>query len=305
MCSLDISTLLKVQTNKMESESSQADLVAKIDNLLTGKLEAITLRLDSIEQTLSQIDQTEKIDALEKKCKAQEHKAQQLETQLLEVKMHNKRMHEELLQVGMYSRRKNVRIHGLSHQNNPNVEEVVIQKLQEVGIGISPQDIDRVHYIGQHKMGTHRSVLLRLLRWKDKQAILQKKDRLRQMNITIQDDYPSEVQERRKMLLPIFFKALELYPTLNPKFRVDRIILGGKIYTVDNINSIQFPELLPEQVFSPVKDGVQAFFTKYSPLSNFIQPRLKLRATLSDHLNITLRIKKHSILGIQTLHRLS
>ena len=66
MSSLDISTLLKVQTNKMESESSHADLVAKIDNLLTGKLEAITLRLDSTEQTLSQIHQTEKMMLLKK-----------------------------------------------------------------------------------------------------------------------------------------------------------------------------------------------------------------------------------------------
>ena len=95
------------------------------------------------------------------------------------------------------------------------------------------------------------------------------------MNISIQEDYPREIMDRRKMILPIFFKALELYPGLNPKLNVDKINLGGRIYTVDNINTIQFPELLPERVFSPVRSGIQAYYTKFSPLSNFFPARIE------------------------------
>ena len=275
----------------MASEGSQADLLNKIDSLLTGKLEPITTRLNNIEQQLAEIkDPTERVDVLENLCKLQEKKCQQLQTKLNEAEVQNKKLQEELLQQEIYSRRKNVRIHGLSYQNHESLEDVVIKKLKEADVTITSQDIDRVHFIGNPKLGNRRPVIMRLLRWKDKQSILQVRDRLRQMNITIQEDYATEVNERRKMLLPIFFKALELYPAMNPKFYVDRINLGGKIFTVDNINSIQFPELLPERVFSPVK-------SKFSPLSNFYPAKMR-----SPHLFNEAKWEGKNIAGV-TLQR--
>ena len=110
---------------------------------------------------------------------------------------------------------------------------------------------------------------LRLLRWKDKQAIMSAKERLHQINIFTQEDYSKGVMDRRNMLLPIFFKALELYPTLSPKFQVDKFVLGLKVFTVDNINTIHYPELLLEQVFTSTNSGINPFYTKFSPLSNF------------------------------------
>ena len=70
------------------------------------------------------------------------------------------------------------------------------------------------------------------------------------------------------MIMPIFFKAIEVCPHLKPKLLTDRVILGGRIYTVDNIQSIPVQELLPAYVFTPRAMGVTAFFSKSSPLSN-------------------------------------
>ena len=105
---------------------------------------------------------------------------------------------------------------------------------------------------------------------------MDKKDSLKTRNVIIQEDYPILIQERRKKLLPVFFKVLELYLELNPKFYTDRINIGGTIYTAETIDTIKFPELLPERVFSPVKAGIQAYFSKYSPLSNFYQTTFKV-----------------------------
>ena len=57
--------------------------------------------------------------------------------------------------------------------------------------------------------------------------------------------------------------------SFNPKFHGDKMSMGGKLYTKENIHTIQFPELQPERVFSPIRNGIQAYYTKYSPLSNF------------------------------------
>ena len=113
------------------------------------------------------------------------------------------------------------------------------------------------------------NLLLRFHHFKDKLAAMRCKESLCQIHISIQEDFPKGITERRKLLLPIFFKALELYPTHNPKFYGDKMNLGGQMFTVENIETIQFPELLPERIFTPVQNNVQAYYTKHSPLSNF------------------------------------
>ena len=253
------------------SETDTTDLLKSIENMLIDKLNPITDRLTTIEQSLTNLQQdVARISTIEENCNKQKKEIQFLKTELTKVKSKNKQLQEDLLRQESYSRRKNVRLHGISTgESQQDLEDVVIKMFGKIGVKIEPRDIERVHYIGQAKKGERRSVLLRFHHFKDKLAAISSKENLRQIHITIQEDFPKDIIERRKLLLPIFFKALELYPHLNPKFYGDKINLGGKIYTTENISTIQFPELHPETVFSPVKDGIQAFYTKYSPLSNF------------------------------------
>ena len=60
-------------------------------------------------------------------------------------------------------------------------------------------------------------------------------------------------------------------PNQNPKLLVDSLLLGGKKYTVDNVSALPYPELQPKQVFTPVANGITAFFSKESPLSNHFE----------------------------------
>ena len=49
------------------------------------------------------------------------------------------------------------------------------------------------------------------------------------------------------------------------------------MFTVDNINTILYPELLPERVFSSTNSGIQAYYTKFSPLSNFYPTKIEVK----------------------------
>ena len=245
-------------------------ILEEIGKMLDEKLAPITNRLGTIEHSLSNLSgEVEKIKDLETKWEQKEMKQQLLEKEINEVKFENKKLREELILQETYSRKKNIRIYGIDCHTQQNLEASTLHALREVGVNLDSRDIENVHFIGQGMKGARRPVLLRLCNLKDKQAILSKKEALRKINLSIQEDYPREVIERRKMLLPIYFKARELYPELNPKCYVDKINLGGRIYTVDNIDTVQYPDLLPERVFTPAKDGIQAYFTKFSPLSNF------------------------------------
>ena len=44
---------------------------------------------------------------------------------------------------------------------------------------------------------------------------------------------------------------------------------------MNNIQAIQYPDVLAENVFTPAKSGIQAFYSKYSPLSNHYPARFE------------------------------
>ena len=271
--------LVPMQT-EMSSESIQSqnkELLKSIELMFETKLIPITKRLTGIEESLcfttKQLE--EKIPELEKKVKNQEKKCDFIEEELKYMKIENQRLKEEVLKQEMYSRRNNIKLYGITCPTE-RLEEHIVQILSTVGISLKYQDIVRVHYLTPPTRGPNRPILLQLFHWKEKKKIMDKKDSLKSRNVIIQEDYPILIQERRKKLLPVFFKALELYPELNPKFYTDRINIGGTIYTAETIDTIKFPELLPERVFSPVKAGIQAYFSKYSPLSNFYQTTFKV-----------------------------
>ena len=84
----------------------------------------------------------------------------------------------------------------------------------------------------------------------------------------VTEDFPNEIQHRRKLIVPTFFRALKLCPELNPKLAVDSVILNGRVYNAENIHTIPMEELLPKNVFTRTQEGMTAFFSRFSPLSN-------------------------------------
>ena len=173
-----------------------------------------------------------------------------------------------MLKQELYSRKNNLKICGLPETSLDRLEDKILHLLQGVGITINPRDVDRVHYIGPVLRNRSRSIIIRFLFSKDKTAVLMKRDLLKQKGITLSEDYPQEIQERRRLILPIFFKALKDFPQLKPKLRTDRLILAGRTYDIHNIKSIPVKELQPELIFTREQQGVTAFYSKHSPLSN-------------------------------------
>ena len=113
-----------------------------------------------------------------------------------------------------------------------------------------------------------RCILMRFHHYKDKLLVLSKKKILKDQNIFVSEDYPEEVVKRRKVIVPIYYRALELCPNLSPKLRVDKLILGGREYGVHNINTVPIGQLQPKFVFTKEQNGMTAYFTNQSPLSN-------------------------------------
>lgn len=104
-------------------------------------------------------------------------------------------------------REMNIIIYNLE-ENNEETWEILQQKVLELletvlGIACKGEDLARVKRIGMNKTsGKIRPVLIRFLRYNTKIAVLKNKSKLKGLRIKIDEDYPPEVQERRKILWP-------------------------------------------------------------------------------------------------------
>ena len=254
------------------SEKEKSDLMAALTQLLNEKHDPISttlLKLDLIENSVGYaLEELKRLTDLEMTVKQFSMDFEQVEQELTEVKKENKMLKERLIKQELYSRRNNLRIWGVTVGKGDDVEAKILNLFQSCGIDIHSTDIERAHFVGPSTKNKPRAILVKCINSKVKMSVVHKRDTFKAKNITLADNYPNEILEHRRLILPTYFKALETCPQMNPKLRIDSLILGGKEYTIDNIDTIPVKELKPDRIFTPTHNGVTSFFSKFSPLSN-------------------------------------
>lgn len=242
-------------------------VVEKIQKSIDDKLNPVLERLGKMENSLKYaLDELQDVTNLGEAVSNQNKELLHVKSEMDKLSKENQALKERIIKQENYSRRNNLRVVGIISSPGASLEQTLIENLAKAGITLTLADIERAHYTNQR---TQKGVILvRFSSWSQRDMVMKSKSKLLQQGIRVQEDFPIEIVERRRLLLPIFYKAKDLYPQMNPKLQLDKIILGGKIYTQDNIHTIPHSELHPQSVFTPCQHGIQAFYTKYSPLSN-------------------------------------
>lgn len=112
------------------------------------------------------------------------------------------------------SRRNNLLVDGIAEEKGENWDESERKVRDMLGsnMGLNGKDteIKRAHRVSQYQEGGRpRQIIVKLLRFKDKQAILSSARKTRGTNIYINEDFSEAVQKRRKELLPRLKAARE------------------------------------------------------------------------------------------------
>ena len=126
----------------------------------------------------------------------------------------------------------------------------------------------RVHRLGKKSKDKIRPIIVRFHFYGDRQLVWKGRKNLAVDGHWIAEDFPPEILERRKILKPILKTAIETDSSENAYLVADKLIIGGRTYTMANLKSL--PEhLRPENVATPTIGKVLAFYNASSPLSNF------------------------------------
>ena len=88
-------------------------------------------------------------------------------------------------------RRNNIRIDGIKEDNKESWEECgrKVHSLLKEWLDIESVEIERAHRAGRKSRNKLRTIVYKLLRFKDKQNILRKPNLLKETNIFINEDY--------------------------------------------------------------------------------------------------------------------
>ena len=207
-------------------------------------------------------------------------RALDLEDKVKKLEIENKRLRERLVRQESYSRRENIKVLGIEEKSNEDCEQELLMLLKQFYPHFDDRTFTIVHRVGKKYKDTNRTMIARFHHLKDK-FMLQKcsHDIYKKSKVSILDDFPQEVVSARKALLPILRTAKSL-PEFNsggprPKLQDDKLCINGVCYGISNLSQLP-KQLRPENVSTPTQNGLTAFYSKNSPLSNHYPVKFKV-----------------------------
>lgn len=245
--------------------------LANIRMLFKEELEPINMEFEDLRNSISfnsaKLDEianlSTKVENLEKKCETLTAKLDAAEARC-------EQLEEKVVMLETYSRKNNVKFLGIKKLVTApsaveDCEKIIIELCQKIGLQIGPREIERAHRLGQNN-NPNRPIIVKLSHFKDKQSILSKKQQFKDFDVTVLEDFPAEIQARRKIFAPVIQAA---YRSSEHKAKLigDRLLLDGRQYSVNDINKLP-DDLRPENLCTLTNSDKIAFFTLNSKLSN-------------------------------------
>ena len=204
-------------------------------------------------------------------------------TQAIELKRarhENIALKEELLHQETQKRKSNLKFSNIIDKLGETAEECenqVLSMLRTCGYEIDTLSITKAYRIGVlTKYNPARQMIVGFHHPKQRNHILYSGAKLKHVcNVIVEEDFPEELQLRRKTLLPIFKEAKK---TTKARLVDDTLIVNGRRYNHTNLHALP-DHLQPDNIANKEKGNIICFFTFLSSYSNHHRCNVRLRNT--------------------------
>lgn len=200
--------------------------------------------LDSIENRLSKLEkEIQEIRSVKEEVQVMHAECRSLCTRYEEMQNDNHKcrdvvssLREQVIDLQSRSMRDNLLFTGIAEAEGNVVEDTanVVQNLLEQKLEIPKEDvdIDRCHRIGvRRRDGRPRTIVVKFRRSNDRERVKKNAAKLKNTNIYINEQFPREIEERRKKLRPILKQAKR-----DGKRAVlvrDKLYINGDLFKLD------------------------------------------------------------------------
>ena len=229
--------------------------VSKVISHINNNKKEIMDKIGEVSVKVTQLEQDMRsVHELNNKVKDMEQTMSEMGSEILRLR------NESLYDKGR-AMRDNLIFHGIREEMGENIEEVIRNFIKvKLNIDSSPIEIMRCHRMGGRNQQKSRPVVTKFLRYTDKEKIKKAgHEALRNSPFGVSDQYPSEINDRRRQLVPILKQEKQRKGNqARANLVVDRLYTDEYTYTVVN-GKIQ--RSAPQQRRRPnavYQDGQQA-----------------------------------------------
>ena len=209
------------------------------------------------------------------------------------LKEQNTNLNEKLLKLEYHQRRNNLLFDGFEevygetdtdcyskvrlaiadlYEDDPEIDGEPVPTAYEKAGKIT---VNRIHRDGPYTRGRKRPIIVNFQWFGDVRFILENKKKL-PTDIYVNEDFPIEIRQRRRVLRPILKKALSLSRYKGKvKLKFDKLIVNGIPYSMGNLRDLP-KDLCPSDNCQEENDDYIGFLGLHSPFSNFYQCSFKL-----------------------------
>lgn len=159
-------------------------------------------------------------------------------------KDYNSQIRDDIVDLKGRSMRDNLLFYNFPEQRQNQRNEQCMEKLYdfcelELGMADVRRDvkIDRAHRIGPPKPGKVRPIVAKFNFYQDKEQVKRKAaEKLQNSKFSVGDQFPKEIQQRRRVLVPVMKKAQK--NGHSAVLAYDKLYVDGKIYNAEYPNCV-------------------------------------------------------------------
>ena len=255
----DTQPLSQILMSRLDSIDNKLKSLDSINQQLTGinrkisNLEVRVLENEStvknLQKTVADIEESKNFDSskITSLCESQKRVDQshsKLCSDLKSVKEQNTKLSEQLLDLKGRSMRDNLLFFGFPEAQDPRNERCISKILDFCEIELELGDvretvkIDRAHRLGQRKPNKIRPIVAKFNYFQDKEAIKKaSSEKLVNSRFSVGDQFPMEIQQRRRKLIPVMKKALN--EGKDAVLVYDKLYIDGTKYTQETAHHVQ------------------------------------------------------------------
>ena len=237
-------TITDTPSHIIPTHNEVAENTPKWVDKLILKIDDIRDRVCEIENVIQTVKETQdRVESLEKNVQSMKsqvnYELQINNEEVVKLQKQNKRQQDEIDQLRdqilidqSRSMRSNLIFNGIAERQNEDTESLIRGFIHDkMGVNNRGIPIERAHRMGGWKQGKHRPIVVKFLNFKDKEAIRQAApSKLKNTNFGVNEQFPREIAERRKLLLPIMKE--ERRNNRRAKLVVDRLHTDNATYVV-------------------------------------------------------------------------
>jgi len=138
---------------------------------------------------------------------------------------------DEIQDLKCRSMRDNLLFHRLPEEKDENCEQIVLKAIEEkLKIANATTDIriQRAHRIGAYNTAKTRPIVVKFAFYPDRERVRQAARQVKDSSIGVSEQFPKEVMETRRKLIPIMLKARE--EGKDAYIRVDKLFINKRLY---------------------------------------------------------------------------